>query len=69
MLDNILNDPDPDCSPPLVRSREAEAQRNRELYPAAAEFIDMVRTVFPGAKVTYLGPVRSHRPSRTPESI
>lgn len=46
--DEYVPDPDPE--------REEIRRRNREKYPELAAFVDEVRRVFPGAKVTKITP-------------
>ena len=46
--DEYMPDPDPEI--------EEVRRRNREKYPELAAFVDEVRRVFPGAKVTKITP-------------
>ena len=41
-----------------AKAREEAAKQNRLRYPEAAQFVDDVRSIFGGAKVTYLGDPR-----------
>lgn len=35
------------------------ARRNRERFPEAAAFVDLVRSAWPGAEVVYFGPAKA----------
>lgn len=49
-----------DLRPEFEAASELEEQRrrNREKYPKAAAFFDLVRSHYPGALVTYIGEMR-----------
>lgn len=53
-----MSDLTADQAKKMRAARERAAAENRARYPELAKDVDLIREVFPGARVTYLGKPR-----------